>query len=85
VGEESARFRRAAAVTKIVTILATASVVFSLWLPGGRREPGRIFIFAMGMIVACVPEGMLPDSYPIPAMGVQRMAGRNFDQKTVCS
>ena len=35
------------------------------------------FIFAMGMIVAFVPEGLLPTVTLSLAMGVQRMASRN--------
>ena len=40
------------------------------------------FIFAMGMIVAFVPEGMLPTVTLSLAMGVQRMAKRNALIKT---
>jgi magnesium-transporting ATPase (P-type) len=71
--------REMAHTTRIVTAIAIlvglvfflASVVFASvsWYMG--------FIFAMGMIVAFVPEGLLPTVTLALAMGTQRMAGRN--------
>ena len=40
-------------------------------------EPVAAFIFALGMIVAFIPEGLLPTVTLSLAMGVQRMAKRN--------
>jgi potassium/sodium efflux P-type ATPase len=66
-------------VTKIVTILATGIGVFffilGILLAGVDLAEG--FIFAMGMIVCFVPEGMLPTVTLALAMGVQRMAHRH--------
>jgi magnesium-transporting ATPase (P-type) len=66
-------------VTKIVTILATGIGVFffilGILLAG--VDLAESFIFAMGMIVAFVPEGMLPTVTLALAMGVQRMARRH--------
>ncbi len=66
-------------LTKFVTILAVAiGVVFfaaSVLFVG--TELSVAFIFAMGMIVAFVPEGLLPTVTLALAMGVQRMARRN--------
>jgi len=63
-------------VTKIVTVLATGIGVFffllGILLAG--VDLAESFIFAMGMIVAFVPEGMLPTVTLSLAMGVQRMA-----------
>ncbi len=67
-----------AKLTKTVTILAVSvGVVFfllSLFLVG--TELAVAFIFAMGMIVAFIPEGLLPTVTLSLAMGVQRMAKR---------
>ncbi len=66
-------------VTRVVTVLATSIGVFFFVL--GILVAGvnlaESFIFAMGMIVAFVPEGMLPTVTLSLAMGVQRMAHRN--------
>jgi P-type Ca2+ transporter type 2C len=66
-------------VTKLVTVIAIgAGFVFFLlavMLAGvGLTES---FIFGMGMVVAFVPEGLLPTVTLSLAMGVQRMARRN--------
>ncbi len=66
-------------VTKTVTILAVSiGILFfllSILLVG--TELAVAFIFAMGMIVAFIPEGLLPTVTLSLAMGVQRMAKRN--------
>jgi magnesium-transporting ATPase (P-type) len=66
-------------VTKVVTVLATGIGAFffglAIWL--ANVDLAASFIFAMGMIVAFVPEGMLPTVTLALAMGVQRMARRN--------
>ena len=80
VGEELSPLQKEMQrVTKIVTILATSIGVFffilGILLAG--VDLAESFIFAMGMIVAFVPEGMLPTVTLSLAMGVQRMARRN--------
>lgn len=66
-------------LTKTVSIMAVSiGVVFfllSVMLVG--TDLPVAFIFAMGMIVAFVPEGLLPTVTLSLAMGVQRMARRN--------
>jgi len=66
-------------LTKVVTVLAVSiGVVFfaiSVGLAGRSLAVG--FIFAVGMVVAFVPEGLLPTVTLALAMGVQRMAKRN--------
>jgi potassium/sodium efflux P-type ATPase len=66
-------------VTKIVTVLASSIGVFffimAIFLAG--VDLAESFIFAMGMIVAFVPEGMLPTVTLALAMAVQRMARRH--------
>ncbi len=66
-------------VTRIVTALATGIglLFFVLATFVAGVTVAESFIFAMGMIVAFVPEGMLPTVTLSLAMGVQRMAGRN--------
>jgi Ca2+-transporting ATPase len=66
-------------VTKIVTILATSigAFFFILGIVVAGVNVTDSFIFSMGMIVAFVPEGMLPTVTLSLAMGVQRMARRN--------
>ena len=80
VGEELSPLQKEMGrVTKIVTILATSIGVFffilGILLAG--VDLAESFIFAMGMIVAFVPEGMLPTVTLSLAMGVQRMARRH--------
>lgn len=65
--------------TRIVTIIAcSVGVIFfllSALLVGVNLAES--FIFALGMVVAFVPEGMLPLVTLSLAMGTQRMASRN--------
>jgi potassium/sodium efflux P-type ATPase len=66
-------------VTQVVTFIAVGmGVVFFLLasLVAGVKW-SESFIFAMGMIVAFVPEGLLPTVTLSLAMGVQRMARRH--------
>ena len=79
VDEPSPLQRELDRVTKVVAAMATSiGVLFFLlavFLAGVNLAAG--FIFAMGMIVAFVPEGLLPTVTLSLAMGVQRMARRN--------
>ncbi len=66
-------------VTKTITLMVIAIGVFFF---GAAVVIAHVniadsFIFAMGMIVAFVPEGLLPTVTLSLAMGVQRMARRN--------
>ena len=74
-------------VTKFVTAMAVSiGVLFfilAVFLAGVNLAVG--FIFAMGMIVAFVPEGLLPTVTLSLAMGVQRMAKRNAIIKKLSS
>ena len=65
-------------VTRIVTLLALAmGVVFFVagTMLGGLSKTSA-FLFAVGIIVANVPEGLLPTLTLSLALGVRRMAGR---------
>jgi Ca2+-transporting ATPase len=66
-------------VTRIVTVLALAigGVFLVLGVGTGLLSPADGFVFALGVIVANVPEGLLPTMTLALAMGVQRMARRN--------
>jgi len=66
-------------VTKIVTAMAMGIgvVLFLLSVFVIRRPMAEGFIFSVGMVVAFVPEGLLPTVTLSLAMGVQRMAKRN--------
>ena len=66
-------------LTKIVTVLAVGiGIVFFVLSVAVVRRPLSVgFVFAVGMIVAFVPEGLLPTVTLALAMGVQRMAKRN--------
>lgn len=68
-----------ARVTKAVSILATAIGIlfFLLAVLVAHIDPRDGFVFAMGMIVAFVPEGMLPTVSLSLALGVQQMAKRH--------
>ena len=65
--------------TKIVTVIAVSVgvVFFMLALGLAGVTLTESFIFAMGMIVAFVPEGMVPTVTLALAMGTQRMARRH--------
>ncbi|MCE7985854.1 MAG: cation-transporting P-type ATPase [Caldilinea sp. CFX5] len=68
-----------AVVTRIVTVIAVAIGVlfFFLAVAIAGMNLAESFIFGLGMIVAFVPEGLLPTVTLALAMGVQRMAGRH--------
>jgi len=77
--EESPLQKEIVSITKLVTLLAvTLGVVFfflGYWAAGLTLSVS--FIFAIGIIVANVPEGLLPTVSLSLAMGVQRMARKN--------
>jgi magnesium-transporting ATPase (P-type) len=68
-----------ASATKIVTIIACSVgvIFFLLSAVFVGVNLAESFIFALGMVVAFVPEGMLPLVTLSLAMGTQRMASRN--------
>ncbi len=68
-----------AQTTRIVTILALGigSIFFALSVLFAHLTPAESFIFAIGMVVAFVPEGLLPVVTLSLAMATQRMARRN--------
>jgi Ca2+-transporting ATPase len=65
-------------VTRIVTALALAfgAGFFLLGVATGRLSLAEGVVFALGVIVANVPEGLLPTLTLALALGVQRMARR---------
>lgn len=71
--------RELARVTRWVSVMAVVAGVafFALAMAFVGVKPGEGFIFALGMIVAFIPEGMLPTVTLSLAMGVQRMARRH--------
>lgn len=71
--------RELAGVTRVVTAIAVGVGALFFALAAGLAGVGlaESFIFAMGMIVAFVPEGLLPTVTLALAIGVQRMARRN--------
>lgn len=66
-------------VTRQVTLLAVGigTLFFMLAIALAGVGLAESFLFAMGMIVAFVPEGMLPTVTLALALGTQRMAKRN--------
>jgi len=76
--EQSPLQRELARLTRVVAVIAVAAgllffVVAELFTPMGLT---RGLVFALGMIVAFVPEGILPTVTLALAMATQRMAGR---------
>ncbi len=73
-------------VTKIVAIIAvtTGIIFFTLGLFAGRTF-WHNFLFAIGIIIANVPEGLLPTVTLSLAMGSQRMAKKKALIKTLTS
>jgi Ca2+-transporting ATPase len=66
-------------VTKMVTVIAVVVgiIFFIMALVLAGIDPAESFIFGLGMIVAFVPEGLLPTVTLALAMGTQRMAKRH--------
>ena len=66
-------------ITRLVSIMAISIgiIFFILAVLLAKVTIAESFIFAMGMIVAFIPEGLLPTVTLSLAMGVQRMAKRN--------
>jgi Ca2+-transporting ATPase len=80
VGEELSPLQREmSSVTKVVTLIAVliGVIFFILAAALAGITPADSFIFALGMIVAFVPEGLLPTVTLALAMGTQRMARRH--------
>ena len=77
--EQSPLQREMAFATRVVTILAVGigTLFFLLAILLAGVDLAESFIFAMGMVVAFVPEGMLPLVTLSLAMGTQRMAKRH--------
>jgi P-type Ca2+ transporter type 2C len=68
-----------ARLTRVITVVAVGVgvVAGTVALLLGLMDLTRGLVFALGMIVAFVPEGLLPTVTLSLAMGTQRMAGRN--------
>lgn len=66
-------------LTKMIAVIAMATgiVFFLIGSALGELSLGAAAVFAIGMIVANVPEGLLPTVTLALAMGVQRMAKRH--------
>jgi Ca2+-transporting ATPase len=66
-------------IVRLITLIAVGmgAIVFLLTSLLVGMELKESFIFAIGIIVALVPEGLLPTVTLSLAMGVQRMAKRN--------
>ncbi|MGB8703355.1 MAG: cation-transporting P-type ATPase, partial [Thermosynechococcaceae cyanobacterium] len=62
-------------ITAIALTVGTVVFILTAWLVG--LEVRESFIFAIGIIVALVPEGLLPTVTLALAIAVQRMAKRN--------
>ncbi len=74
-------------VTKIVSMLAVSigALMFVIAITMAHVQPEAAFIFAMGMVVAFVPEGMVPTITLALALAVQRMVKRNALVKRLSS
>ena len=74
-------------VTRIVTALAIGfgAAFFTIGVAGRFLSPAQAFLFALGVIVANVPEGLLPTLTLALALGVQRMARRHSLMKRLSS
>jgi len=74
-------------LTKVVTVLAVGIGVlfFALSVLVVHRPVSIGFVFAVGMVVAFVPEGLLPTVTLALAMGVQRMIRRHAIIKRLSS
>ncbi|MCB0125542.1 MAG: cation-transporting P-type ATPase, partial [Caldilineaceae bacterium] len=80
LGEELSPLQKEiAVVTKLISAIAVGMGVlfFVLAIGLGEMQLAEGFIFGLGMIVAFVPEGLLPTVTLALAMGVQRMVKRH--------
>jgi potassium/sodium efflux P-type ATPase len=80
LGEERSPLQHEIAhVTKVVSVVAVSVglLFFALASLLGMMSPAEGFMFALGMIVAFVPEGLLPTVTLALALGVERMARRH--------
>ncbi len=77
-GPKSPLQRELERATRVVTAVAvgTGAAFFPLAVGFAGMDTAEGFLFALGMIVAFVPEGLLPTVTLALAMGVQRMARR---------
>ena len=87
VEEPSPLQREMRRVTRIVTVLAVCvgGGFFVLGVAAGALPLAEGFLFALGVIVANVPEGLLPTLTLALAMGVQRMARQGSLMKRLSS
>ncbi|HSQ78340.1 MAG TPA: HAD-IC family P-type ATPase [Nitrospirota bacterium] len=85
--EKSPLQREIEKVTKIVTIISVSMGVlfFIIGTSLGKLSLAAAFLFAIGIIVANVPEGLLPTVSLSLAMAVQRMVKRNVLVKKLSS
>jgi len=76
--EKSPLQREMERATRVVSAIAVGVgvIIFALSVLAAGMNPAEGFLFALGMIVAFVPEGLLPTVTLSLAMGVQRMARR---------
>lgn len=80
VGEDASPLQKELVqVTRLITVIAVGLglIFFALAALLAGVDLAESFIFATGMIVAFVPEGLLPTVTLALAMGVQRMARRH--------
>ena len=88
VGEEPSPLQRELGrVTRVVALLAAGfgAGFFVLGIAAGVFPPREGFLFGLGVIVANVPEGLLPTLTLALAWGVQRMARRRSLVKRLSS
>jgi Ca2+-transporting ATPase len=87
VEEPSPLQREMGRVTRIVTVLAVGFGIgfFVLGVAAGVLPLAEGFLFALGVIVANVPEGLLPTLTLALALGVQRMARQGSLMKRLSS
>lgn len=88
IAEQSSPLQKEMArVTRRVSIMATSlgAVIFFLAITLTHATLAQAFIFSMGMVVAFVPEGMLPTVTLSLALAVQRMARRKALVKRLSS
>lgn len=70
--------QKLAQISKVLSIgvLVIAAVIFVIGLAAGGREPVEMFLTAVSLAVAAIPEGMVAVVTIVLAMGMSRMAGK---------
>ena len=78
--DESHLQKEIAHISKVIALSSAvlAGSLIAIAIGVGGFEPWKTFLFALGVLVALIPEGLLPTVTMALAFGAQRMASKGF-------